>query len=61
MTRLLVWKAALAGVGLVVGLAGMALALRWLVWIAVGLVAGAFVLRFAERRDGAADERGARP
>jgi hypothetical protein len=52
MTRLFVWKAALAGAGLVVGLAGMALAVRWLVWIAVGLVAGAFVLRFAERRNG---------
>lgn len=61
MTRLFVWKAGLAGAGLVIGLAGMALAVRWLVWIAVALVAGAFVLRFAERRDGAADERGGRP
>jgi hypothetical protein len=52
MTRLFVWKAALAGAGLVVGLAGMALAVRWLVWIAVGLVGGAFVLRFAARRTG---------
>jgi hypothetical protein len=52
MTRLFVWKAALAGAGLVVGLAGMALAVRWLVWIAVGLVGGAFVLRFAARRNG---------
>jgi hypothetical protein len=52
MTRLFIWKAALAGAGLVVGLAGMALALRWLVWIAVALAGGAFALRFAERRDG---------
>ncbi len=52
MTRIFVLKAALAGAGLVVGLAGMALALRWLVWIALGLLAGAFVLRFAERRNG---------
>jgi hypothetical protein len=52
MTRLFVWKAGLAGAGLVVGLAGMALAVRWLVWIAVGLATGAFALRFAERRNG---------
>jgi hypothetical protein len=51
MTRVFVWKAALAGAGLVVGLAGMALAVRWLVWIALGIVAGAFVLRFAGRRN----------
>ncbi len=61
MTRLFVWKAALAGAGLVVGLAGMALALHWLVWIAVGLAGGAFVLRFAERRNGAPGSPGARP
>jgi hypothetical protein len=54
VTRLFVLKAALAGAGLVVGLAGMALAVRWLVWIAIGLVAGAFLVRFAERRNGAA-------
>lgn len=52
MTRLFVWKAALAGAGLLVGLAGMALAARWLVWIAIGLAGGAFVVRFAERRNG---------
>jgi hypothetical protein len=52
MTRLFVLKAAVAGAGLVVGVAGMALALRWLVWIALGLVGGAFVLRFAERANG---------
>lgn len=61
MTRLFVWKAALAGAGLVVGLAGMALAVRWLVWIAVGLAGGAFVLRFAQRRHGAPGEPGVRP
>jgi hypothetical protein len=52
MTRLFILKASLAGVGLVVGLAGMALAVRWLVWIAFGLVSGACVVRFAERRNG---------
>lgn len=60
MTRLFVWKAVLAGAGLLVGLAGMALAARWLVWIAIGLAGGAFVLRFAERQNGNAGEPGAR-
>jgi hypothetical protein len=52
MTRLFVMKALLAGAGLLIGLAGMALAARWLVWIAIGLAAGAFAVRFAERRNG---------
>jgi hypothetical protein len=55
MTRLFILKAALAGAGLAVGLAGMALAVRWLVWIAIGLAGGAFVVRFAERRNGEPD------
>ena len=42
-------KAWLAGVGLVVGLVGMALNLPWLVWGAVGLLAAAFILRFIKR------------
>ncbi|HYT03689.1 MAG TPA: hypothetical protein VEM13_02255 [Gemmatimonadales bacterium] len=42
-------KAWLAGTGLAIGLAGMATARRWLVWIALALVAVAFLLRFAER------------
>ena len=45
----MVVKAALAGTGFVTGLVGMALQLRFLVWIGVGLLAAAFVLRFAER------------
>lgn len=50
MTRLFIYKAWLGGAGLVVGLAGMALGQRWLVWVAVALLGVAFTLRFAERR-----------
>ena len=49
MTRFFVVKAWLAGAGLAAGLAGMATARRWLVWVAVALLAAAFLLRFAER------------
>ena len=41
-------KAWLGGVGLVVGLVGMALDLRWLIWVAVGCLAAAFLLRFVK-------------
>ena len=34
------------GVGFVVGFAGMALNLRWLIWVGVALLGVAFVLRF---------------
>ena len=34
------------GAGLTVAIVGMALALRWLVWVAVGCLAVAFLLRF---------------
>ena len=52
MTRFFVHKACLGAVGLTTGIAGMSLGRRWLVWTAVGLLAGAFLLRFAEpRRD----------
>lgn len=34
------------GLGLVVGIAGMALERRWLVWIALGLLTMAFAARF---------------
>ena len=44
-------KAWLGGGGAVVGLAGMATGRRWLVEIAVGLLAVAFLLRFGERRE----------
>ena len=37
------------GAGLTVVIVGMALALRWLVWVAVGLLAVAFLLRFFTR------------
>ncbi len=52
MTRFFAVKAWLAGVGLGAGLAGMATGRRWLVWIAVGLLGLAFLLRFAERPKG---------
>jgi len=50
MTRFFEHKAWLGGAGLAIGLTGMALAWRWLVWIAAGLLAAAFVLRLAERK-----------
>lgn len=42
-------KAGALGLGLAVGIAGMALTLRWLVWVAVGFLAVAFLLRFRNR------------
>ena len=49
MTRIVALKAWLGGIGLAAGMLGMASERRWLVWCAVGLLAGAFVLRFVER------------
>lgn len=43
-------KAWLGGCGLAIGLAGIALDRREAVWVAVGLLAAAFVLRFADRQ-----------
>jgi hypothetical protein len=37
------------GLALAAGITGIALALRWLVWTAVGLLVVAFVLRLARR------------
>jgi hypothetical protein len=48
VTRFFPQKAWLGGVALVVGIAGMALGRRWAVWIAVALLAVAFLLRFGE-------------
>lgn len=39
-------KAWAFGLGLAVGVVGMALTLHWLVWAAVGLLVVAFLLRF---------------
>ena len=49
MTRVFWLKAGAATAGIVIGLVGMAGGRRWLVWIAVSLMAVAFVLRFLER------------
>lgn len=49
MSRWVLIKTVLAGTGFAAGLAGMALDWRLLVWIGVGLLAGAFVLRFVGR------------
>jgi len=40
-------KAGALGSALAAGIVGMALSLRWLVWVAIGLLAVAFGLRFA--------------
>jgi hypothetical protein len=51
MNRWFWLKAALGGAGLVLGLAGMTLNVRPLVWAAVVLLALAFLARLPERRD----------
>ena len=43
------FKAWAFGVGLTAAIVGMALTLRWLVWVAAGLLAVAFLLRFLNR------------
>lgn len=43
-------KAWAAAIGFTVGLAGIALERRWLVWIGVGVLGVAFLLRFLDRR-----------
>jgi hypothetical protein len=50
MTRLDWTKALVGGLGLVVGIVGMSLQIRWLVGAAIALLVLAFVLRFAERK-----------
>jgi len=49
VSRFFTLKAWLGGTGLVLGLAGMAVGWRWLVWTAVALLGVAFLLRVAER------------
>jgi hypothetical protein len=39
----------LAGLGLVIGLVGMAFDIQWLIWAAVGCLGAAFLLRFVKR------------
>ena len=50
MTRFFVLKAWLTGAGVAAGLAGIAARERRLVWVAVTLLAIAFLLRFGERK-----------
>ena len=52
MSRFFTLKAWLGGTGLALGLAGMAVGWRWLVWTAVALLGVAFALRVAERGSG---------
>lgn len=48
-------KAGLGGIGLVVGLVGMALEIEWIVWVAVACLGAAFLLRFAKQASGGVD------
>ena len=50
MSRLVLVKGALGAIGLAIGLAGMALDQRPLVWVAVGFLGAAFLIRFIEKR-----------
>jgi len=50
VTKVFFAKASLGGAGLVAGLVGMAFEWRWLVYLAVGLLLVAFLLRFSERK-----------
>ncbi|HEX9703847.1 MAG TPA: hypothetical protein VGA20_01190 [Gemmatimonadales bacterium] len=52
MTRFFLAKAWLAGAGLALGLMGIVVETRWLVWLAIILLVAAVLLRFGERRDG---------
>lgn len=47
--RFFVVKAWLGGVGLALGLAGVALDRGWVIWIGIALLATAFLLRFGDR------------
>lgn len=53
--KIFVVKAWVAGAGLVAGIVGMAFNLQWLVWVGVGCLAAAFLLRFVKPRQGEAD------
>lgn len=50
MSRTTWVKASVAAVGLAVGIGGMALERRWLVWVGVALLGVVFALRLVERR-----------
>lgn len=44
--RIKVW---LAGIGLVLGLVGIAFEMQGIIWVAVGCLVAAFLLRFVKR------------
>jgi hypothetical protein len=50
-TRWFAWKAALGGAGFTVGIVGMALDQRSVIWAGVALLAGALVVRLWEARE----------
>jgi hypothetical protein len=45
-------KAWIGGAGFVVGLVGIAVAIDWIVWIGVGCLGAAFLLRFVKPSSG---------
>jgi hypothetical protein len=51
MSRWVVVKGVLGGAGFTVGLTGMVLGSRPVVWVAVALLGAAFLVRFVERRE----------
>jgi hypothetical protein len=44
------WRIRLFGVGAIVGLAGMYARIRWMIWIALAVLAVGFLLRFLPAR-----------
>jgi len=53
-THLLEWRVRIFVVASVLALAGMALAWRWMIWVAVGLLLVGFVMRWIPPPDGSA-------
>ena len=51
MNRWVLVKGTLGGAGFAVGLTGMILDHRPIVWVGVGLLGAAFLVRFLERRE----------
>ena len=47
----LLWKVRLFVIGAVLALVGMAFVMRWLVWVGIGVLVVALLLRFLPARD----------